>query len=244
MFPASHVLFCAVTSAALIGAAPSEPNTFAPTRLKYVEERDEDLGPGLLGNSRSYSLDPEKAYHRRQSGRRVRYRGIGGVVDAATGGIQNIVDAVRDVNDDGFFGFRGGVGNIIGSVLRLLNAGVDMANLVVHSILDGRDLFAGRQTDNPFSITATAASIGAAGIPQAGLVTMVMVLNAVGLPADDITLIIVVDWFLDRFRTAINVLGDAVGATVVEKLSLNDLRSMQKQDNKETGSKDTVITAM
>lgn len=47
-----------------------------------------------------------------------------------------------------------------------------------------------------FSITATAASIGAAGIPQAGLVTMVMVLNAIGLPADDITLIIVVDWFL------------------------------------------------
>ncbi|XP_022704675.1 excitatory amino acid transporter 3-like isoform X2 [Varroa jacobsoni] len=94
------------------------------------------------------------------------------------------------------------------------------------------------------SITATAASIGAAGIPQAGLVTMVMVLNAIGLPADDITLIIVVDWFLDRFRTAINVLGDAVGATVVEKLSLDDLRSMQKQDNKDTDSKDTVITAM
>lgn len=46
------------------------------------------------------------------------------------------------------------------------------------------------------SITATAASIGAAGIPQAGLVTMVMVLNAVGLPADDVTLIIVVDWLL------------------------------------------------
>ncbi|CAN7976070.1 unnamed protein product, partial [Ixodes persulcatus] len=74
------------------------------------------------------------------------------------------------------------------------------------------------------SVTATAASIGAAGIPQAGLVTMVMVLNAVGLPADDITLIIVVDWILDRFRTAINVLGDAVGACVVERLSLEDLK--------------------
>lgn len=94
------------------------------------------------------------------------------------------------------------------------------------------------------SITATAASIGAAGIPQAGLVTMVMVLNAVGLPADDITLIIVVDWFLDRFRTAINVLGDAVGASVVEKLSMEDLKPSMGCSSDGRGSKDTVITSM
>ena len=50
------------------------------------------------------------------------------------------------------------------------------------------------------SITATAASIGAAGIPQAGLVTMVMVLDTVGLPAEDVTIILAVDWLLDRYK--------------------------------------------
>lgn len=46
------------------------------------------------------------------------------------------------------------------------------------------------------SLTSTAASIGAAGIPQAGLVTMVMVLDAIGLPAEDVSLILAVDWLL------------------------------------------------
>ncbi|KAH3795884.1 hypothetical protein DPMN_149446, partial [Dreissena polymorpha] len=73
------------------------------------------------------------------------------------------------------------------------------------------------------SITATAASIGAAGVPQAGLVTMVIVLSAVGLPVDDITLILVVDWFLDRFRTLTNVLGDCLGAGIVYHLSKHEL---------------------
>uniref|UniRef100_H3CHL5 Amino acid transporter n=1 Tax=Tetraodon nigroviridis TaxID=99883 RepID=H3CHL5_TETNG len=74
------------------------------------------------------------------------------------------------------------------------------------------------------SITATVASIGAAGVPNAGLVTMVIVLTAVGLPAGDISLIMAVDWLLDRFRTMVNVLGDAYGAGIVQKLSRRELR--------------------
>uniref|UniRef100_A0A8C6P2H4 Amino acid transporter n=1 Tax=Nothobranchius furzeri TaxID=105023 RepID=A0A8C6P2H4_NOTFU len=76
------------------------------------------------------------------------------------------------------------------------------------------------------SITATVASIGAAGVPNAGLVTMVIVLTAVGLPASDVTLIVAVDWLLDRFRTMINVLGDAYGAGIVQKLSKRELERM------------------
>ncbi|MEW4489484.1 dicarboxylate/amino acid:cation symporter [Thalassoglobus sp. JC818] len=66
------------------------------------------------------------------------------------------------------------------------------------------------------AVTATLAAIGAAGIPEAGLVTMVIVLTAVGLPVQYMTLILSVDWFLDRFRTAVNVFGDACGAAIVE----------------------------
>jgi len=67
-------------------------------------------------------------------------------------------------------------------------------------------------------VTATLAAIGAAGIPQAGLVTMVIVLSAVNLPLEGIALILSVDWFLDRFRTVINVWGDSVGSALVSRV--------------------------
>ncbi len=66
-------------------------------------------------------------------------------------------------------------------------------------------------------VTATLAAIGAAGIPQAGLVTMLIVLAAVDLPAEGIGLLLAVDWFLDRFRTTVNVWGDSVGAAIIAK---------------------------
>lgn len=57
-------------------------------------------------------------------------------------------------------------------------------------------------------LTAVLASVGAAGIPEAGLVTMQLVFMAVGLPTKYIAPLLVVDWFLDRSRTVINVMGD------------------------------------
>jgi len=65
-------------------------------------------------------------------------------------------------------------------------------------------------------ITATLAAIGAAGIPEAGLVTMVMVLQAAKVPIEGVELILAVDWLLDRFRTTVNVWGDVAGAIVIE----------------------------
>ncbi|KAI5626669.1 excitatory amino acid transporter 5 [Silurus asotus] len=82
------------------------------------------------------------------------------------------------------------------------------------------------------SITATAASIGAAGIPQAGLVTMVIVLTSVGLPPDDVTLIVAIDWILDRFRTMINVLGDSLAAGIIGHLC----RKKSASDKRESGA--------
>lgn len=67
------------------------------------------------------------------------------------------------------------------------------------------------------AVTATLAAIGAAGIPEAGLVTMLIVLNAVQLPLELIGLILPVDWLLDRFRTAVNAFGDSVGAAIVDQ---------------------------
>jgi len=65
--------------------------------------------------------------------------------------------------------------------------------------------------------TATLAAIGAAGIPEAGLVTMVIVLQSVNLPIEGIGLILTIDWFLDRCRTTVNVWGDSVGAAIIAK---------------------------
>lgn len=67
-------------------------------------------------------------------------------------------------------------------------------------------------------LTASLAAVGAAGVPEAGLFTMVIVLQAVGLPTEGVGIILAIDWFLDRLRTTVNVFGDSIGAAVVDNL--------------------------
>ena len=71
-------------------------------------------------------------------------------------------------------------------------------------------------------MTASLAAIGAAAIPGAGLITMSIVLGAVGLPLEGIGLILSVDRLLDMFRTTVNVFGDCVGTIVVDSMMRDD----------------------
>ena len=85
----------------------------------------------------------------------------------------------------------------------------------------GIDLGLGQQL--VIMLTATLASIGAAAIPSAGLVTMIIVLKAVNLPVEGIAMILAVDRVLDMLRTAVNVWGDTCGTVVVAKLEKEQL---------------------
>jgi Na+/H+-dicarboxylate symporter len=66
-------------------------------------------------------------------------------------------------------------------------------------------------------IVAIATAIGAPGIPSAGMVTMIVVLEAVGLPGESVGLLLTIDRFLDTFRTVANVEGDAIVAVIISR---------------------------
>ncbi|XP_058655338.1 neutral amino acid transporter B(0) isoform X2 [Onychostoma macrolepis] len=65
-------------------------------------------------------------------------------------------------------------------------------------------------------VTATASSVGAAGIPAGGVLTLAIILESIGLPTNDLSLILAVDWLVDRTCTVINVEGDAYGAGLLQ----------------------------
>ncbi|MDD5228509.1 MAG: dicarboxylate/amino acid:cation symporter [Methylococcales bacterium] len=100
--------------------------------------------------------------------------------------------------------------NMDGTALYEAAAALFVANLV------GIDLNLTQQLIVFF--TAMFAAIGAPGIPSAGMVTMVMVLQSVGLPAEAIAILLPIDRLLDTLRTAANVEGDMIGSLVVQKL--------------------------
>lgn len=70
--------------------------------------------------------------------------------------------------------------------------------------------------------TAMIAAMGAPGIPSAGMVTMIMVLQSVGLPVEAIAILLPIDRLLDAFRTSVNVEGDMIGSLIVQKLVVDE----------------------
>ena len=85
--------------------------------------------------------------------------------------------------------------------------------------------------------TAVMASIGSAGVPSVGLVTLTMVFNSIGLPIDAIGIIFGIDHILDMFRTAVNVTGDAICSMIVSfrnKAMDIDIFNGKKEAEKET----------
>jgi Na+/H+-dicarboxylate symporter len=117
---------------------------------------------------------------------------------------------------------RAGVSNKVSSFVLPLGATVNMDGTALYEVVavlfiaqyNGIELALGQQIVVAF--TALLASIGAAGIPHAGLVMMLIILQAVGLPVETQGLIIAVDRVLDMGRTAVNVWSDACGCAVVE----------------------------
>jgi Na+/H+-dicarboxylate symporter len=104
----------------------------------------------------------------------------------------------------------GATANMDGTALYEASAALFVANLA------GIELDLGQQLIVFFTTMLTA--IGAPGIPSAGMVTMVMVLQSVGLPAEAVAILLPIDRLLDTFRTMVNVEGDMVGSLVVQRL--------------------------
>ena len=117
-------------------------------------------------------------------------------------------------NIAGFVLPLGATVNMDGTALYEAAAALFIANLV------GVDLNLMQQMIVFF--TAMLAAMGAPGIPSAGMVTMLLVLQSVGLPVEAIAILLPIDRLLDAFRTSVNVEGDMIGSLVVQKVVESD----------------------
>ncbi len=80
-------------------------------------------------------------------------------------------------------------------------------------------------------VSATLASVGAAGVPGAGMITLAMVLTAVGVPTEGIALVLGVDRLLDMFRTATNLTGDSACTVLMARLEGEDLHILSEEED-------------
>ncbi|XP_053477561.1 neutral amino acid transporter A [Ictalurus furcatus] len=76
-------------------------------------------------------------------------------------------------------------------------------------------------------VTATASSVGAAGIPAGGIITIAIILEAIGLPTNDLSLMLAVDWIVDRTTTVVNVEGDALGAGILHHINEQETKKQK-----------------
>ena len=104
----------------------------------------------------------------------------------------------------------------------------DIARHYLH-VLQAHNVQLGLAEMTVVACTATLAAIGAAAIPSAGLVTMLMVMQAVSLDqfASDLAVILAIDWLLDRCRTAVNIMGDTFGVVLIDSMC----RQVAKHDS-------------
>jgi Na+/H+-dicarboxylate symporter len=131
---------------------------------------------------------------------------------------------------------RAGISNRVGSFVLPLGATINMdgtalyeavAVLFIAQIHHGANLPLSAQII--VALTALLASIGAAGIPHAGLVMMAIVLQAVNLPVEMVGVILAVDRVLDMCRTSVNVWSDSCGCAVVGRLEVAGQATGAKQ---------------
>ncbi len=114
-----------------------------------------------------------------------------------------------------------GIGEEVASFVLPIGATVNMDGTSLYQAVATFFIASAFGVDLTFSqtltviITATVASIGAAGVPGSGLIMLVIVLQSVGIDPAGIALILAVDRLLDMFRTVVNVTGDATVATIV-----------------------------